>query len=545
MDESLNEDVISKLYEAIHKEILSEKAKVHMLLKQELNIDDPVVTDFIIDICKKCTKLDHFKLKLKEMDTGISDILARDMYNIISSEHLTIKQEDTYNDESGLSIPDKKVSWDDVKDVKSHTEPLQNLDDIPLLDKVYSGIVQKIAKFGCFVRILGIKDKRRDGLVHISELSTSRVSQPEDIVHVNQNVYVKVIKIQSNGKISLSMKTVDQTTGKELIPRGRTIEKVISKRKLTSPERWEIRQLIASGAASIDDYPQLKEEMSSIQSTTHESMEAEIEQDLEIEINTEDEPKFLKGQIVSERKYELPTITKVPKGSLNRTAMSGSQTMKEHREEKLKIKKDLEKTSHKSKQLDDPNSKVLSDSAFNARQLVASAWEKNRMREKVTYGKRTSLPMKLQRESLPVFKMRDQLIDAVRKNQFLVIVGETGSGKTTQLTQYFDEEGFTSNGMIGCTQPRRVAAVSVAKRVSEEMGCKLGQDVGYSIRFEDQTSPNTRIKYLTDGMLQREALLDPLMSRYSIILLDEAHERTIATDVLFALLKKASFTPKT
>lgn len=90
------------------------------------------------------------------------------------------------------------------------------------------------------------------------------------------------------------------------------------------------------------------------------------------------------------------------------------------------------------------------------------------------------------------------------------------------------------------TQPRRVAAESVARRVAEEVGCKIGREVGYTIRFENVTSDVTRIKYMTDGMLQQEALLDPILSKYSVIMLDEAHERTIATDVLFALLKKAA-----
>jgi ATP-dependent RNA helicase DHX8/PRP22 len=108
------------------------------------------------------------------------------------------------------------------------------------------------------------------------------------------------------------------------------------------------------------------------------------------------------------------------------------------------------------------------------------------------------------------------------------------------MTQYLAEDGYADRGRIGCTQPRRVAAMSVAKRVSEEVGCRLGQEVGYTIRFEDCTSPETRIKYMTDGMLQRECLVDPDVSQYSVIMLDEAHERTIATDVLFGLLKSTS-----
>lgn len=92
------------------------------------------------------------------------------------------------------------------------------------------------------------------------------------------------------------------------------------------------------------------------------------------------------------------------------------------------------------------------------------------------------------------------------------------------MTQYLAEEGFASRGIIGCTQPRRVAAMSVAKRVAEEVGCRLGHEVGYTIRFEDCTGPDTKIKYMTDGMLLRECLVDPMLMKYSVVILDEAHE---------------------
>ncbi|KKY22988.1 putative mrna splicing factor rna helicase [Phaeomoniella chlamydospora] len=142
------------------------------------------------------------------------------------------------------------------------------------------------------------------------------------------------------------------------------------------------------------------------------------------------------------------------------------------------------------------------------------------------------------RKSLPVYQYRDQLIEAIQEHQILIIVGETGSGKTTQLPQYLHEAGLTKGGLkVGCTQPRRVAAMSVAARVAEEMGVKLGNEVGYSIRFEDKTSDKTVLKYMTDGMLLRELLTDPELSAYSALMIDEAHERTVATDVAMGLLK--------
>ena len=120
----------------------------------------------------------------------------------------------------------------------------------------------------------------------------------------------------------------------------------------------------------------------------------------------------------------------------------------------------------------------------------------------------------------------------------MILQGETGSGKTTQVPQFLLEAGLCGDKNIACTQPRRVAAMSVAKRVSEEMDVQLGSTVGYTIRFEDKTSESTRLKYLTDGMLLRESMSDPLLSAYNVIVLDEAHERTLSTDILFGLLKE-------
>jgi pre-mRNA-splicing factor ATP-dependent RNA helicase DHX16 len=149
------------------------------------------------------------------------------------------------------------------------------------------------------------------------------------------------------------------------------------------------------------------------------------------------------------------------------------------------------------------------------------------------------------RKTLPVFAYREEIIAAVQEHQVLIIVGETGSGKTTQVPQYLYEAGLCDgNKKIGCTQPRRVAAMSVAARVAQEVGCKLGNEVGYSIRFEDCTTERTLLKYMTDGMLLREFLGEPDLASYSCMMLDEAHERTLHTDILFGLLKDiARFRP--
>lgn len=147
------------------------------------------------------------------------------------------------------------------------------------------------------------------------------------------------------------------------------------------------------------------------------------------------------------------------------------------------------------------------------------------------------------RLQLPVWEYKTKFVDLIYKHQVIVLVGETGSGKTTQIPQWcvdYVRQAYplTDQKIVGCTQPRRVAAMSVAQRVADELDVVLGSEVGYSIRFEDCTSDKTVMKYMTDGMLLREAMTDPLMERYGVILLDEAHERTLATDILIGVIKE-------
>jgi ATP-dependent RNA helicase DHX8/PRP22 len=141
---------------------------------------------------------------------------------------------------------------------------------------------------------------------------------------------------------------------------------------------------------------------------------------------------------------------------------------------------------------------------------------------------------------LPVEGFRSEIVAAIRANTFLICVGETGSGKTTKIPQYCLDYGLATDGhAVAITQPRRVAAITVANRVASERKGLIGDEVGYSVRFDDKTSRRTRIKYVTDGILVRELLFDPVLSAYSVIVLDEAHERSIHTDILFALAKAA------
>jgi ATP-dependent RNA helicase DHX8/PRP22 len=470
------------------------------------------------------------------------------------------------------------------EDEQFKNPPVQEIDDAPILYKVYEGQVSAVKEYGVFVNIpYGIKHehgKMPYGLVHVSALvEGQRVSDPSDLVTRGQWVKVKVIKLEPN-KIGLSMKEVDQETGRDLAPQARIQsgasgansaplgrgkneyglidDKVLvnegdmsrhsrkTKKRMTSPERWEIRQLIASGVVKASDYPDLDEDY---HAALNGEGEMELEEDVDIELR-EDEPPFLAGQTKQSLELSPIRVVKAPDGSMNRAAMSGATLAKDRRELRQQEAQDAA-AQEKSKvdlssQWQDPmvapdERKFASDIRGNRSNQVTDNipdWKKAIQGKEVLKGRRTDMTMKQQRESLPVYQFRSKLIEAVRANQLLIVVGDTGSGKTTQLTQYLAEAGFANDGLIGCTQPRRVAAMSVAKRVAEEVGCQLGEEVGYTIRFEDCTTSRTKIKYMTDGMLQREILMDPDLKRYSVIMLDEAHERTIATDVLFALLKK-------
>lgn len=448
--------------------------------------------------------------------------------------------------------------------------PPRTVDDAPQLYKVYDGHVTGIKDFGAFVNLHGIRGKV-DGLVHVSALvEGQRVSHPSDLLTKGQTVKVKVVKIEGT-RIGLSMKEVDQESGQDLAPQARiqsgantealgggggvdefVVKPIPSnfvpkrqKKRMTSPERWEIRQLIASGVAKASDYPDLEEDYNA---TLAGDGQLELEEDVDIEIRDE-EPPFLAGQTKQSLELSPIRIVKAPDGSLNRAAMAGTNLTKERKEirqQEAEAKDQEEKVDLQSQWQDpmaDPDKRKFASDLRHANQMAkktdtAPEWKRAVAPKDQPMGKRTNMTIKQQRESLPVYHFRSQLIQAVRDNQIMVVVGETGSGKTTQLTQYLAEAGFANEGIIGCTQPRRVAAMSVAKRVAEEVGCPVGQEVGYAIRFEDQTSPSTKIKYMTDGMLQRETIMDPDLKRYSVIMLDEAHERTINTDVLFGLLKK-------
>jgi len=140
-------------------------------------------------------------------------------------------------------------------------------------------------------------------------------------------------------------------------------------------------------------------------------------------------------------------------------------------------------------------------------------------------------------KDLPVYKQKEKILDALEKNQVIVVESPTGSGKTTQLPLILHEAGYTNYGMVGVTQPRRIAAVSVSEYIARQLGEKIPGLVGYKMRFEDETVFSTKLKIMTDGILLQEMKTDPMLNKYSVMMVDEAHERSLNIDFILGLLK--------
>ncbi|KAK9454281.1 pre-mRNA splicing factor ATP-dependent RNA helicase prp16 [Dipodascopsis uninucleata] len=310
--------------------------------------------------------------------------------------------------------------------------------------------------------------------------------------------------------------------------------------KQQDSEMWENNRLVTSGVSSANDFRQdfdADHDESRVHLIVHETV-----------------PSFLDGRSVFTKQREPVSAIRDPQSDMAVLSRKGSLLVRERRQQRERQRQAKEALSitgsaignvlgaNSNESGDHDGDSVLGG---NIRANLDSATSSNRfldhMKRKPDTGSSKfsqEKTIKEQRQFLPAFAVRQELLKVIRDNQVIIVIGETGSGKTTQLTQFLFEDGYGKYGMIGCTQPRRVAAMSVAKRVSEEMGVDLGGLVGYSIRFEDCTSPETVVKYMTDGILLRESLLEPELDKYSCIIMDEAHERALNTDVLMGLFKQ-------
>ncbi|KAG7292266.1 DEAH-box RNA helicase prp16 [Staphylotrichum longicolle] len=297
-------------------------------------------------------------------------------------------------------------------------------------------------------------------------------------------------------------------------------------------DAWETNRMLTSGVAQRRD------------------MGADFEDDQEgtrVHLLVHDlRPPFLDGRTVFTKQLEPVPAVRDAQSDMAVFSRKGSKVVRERRQQRERAKQAQEATNVAGTALGNLMG-VKDEDTDSARPIATEEEAKPQNTNKFSdHLKKSegassfsqSKTLREQREYLPAFAVREELLRVIRDNQVVIVIGETGSGKTTQLTQFLYEDGYGKTGMIGCTQPRRVAAMSVAKRVSEEMEVKLGSTVGYAIRFEDCTSKETVIKYMTDGVLLRESLNEPDLDRYSCVIMDEAHERALNTDVLMGLFKK-------
>jgi pre-mRNA-splicing factor ATP-dependent RNA helicase DHX38/PRP16 len=248
--------------------------------------------------------------------------------------------------------------------------------------------------------------------------------------------------------------------------------------------QWEENRLMTSGVVTRD----------------HVDTDFADESENKVQLLVHDmQPPFLDGRIVYTSQTEMVSVVKDPTSDMATVARKGSHLLHEVREQvdRNKMKNKFWEVSgskmgniigvEKKAEASDPAEVVNPDEAsVDYRENGRFADHLKGASDRVSHFARTR-SIKEQRQYLPVYTVRQDLLRTIRDHNVLVIVGETGSGKTTQLTQYMLEDGYCDMGIIACTQPRRVAAMSVAKRVSEEMGCELGDVVGYAIRFEDVT----------------------------------------------------------
>ncbi|XP_014497739.1 pre-mRNA-splicing factor ATP-dependent RNA helicase DEAH7 [Vigna radiata var. radiata] len=325
---------------------------------------------------------------------------------------------------------------------------------------------------------------------------------------------------------------------KRLVRRDGTKMSLAQSKKLSQltadNAQWEDRQLLRSGAVR----------------GTEVQTEFDDEEEHKVILLVHDtKPPFLDGRVVFTKQAEPIMPIKDPTSDMAIISRKGSTLVREIHEKQSMNKSrqrfwelagsklgDILGVEKTAEQIDADTAEVGEDGEIDFKEEAKFSQHLKKGEAVSDFAKSKTIAE--QRQYLPIFSVREELLQVVRENQVVVVVGETGSGKTTQLTQYLHEDGYTLSGIVGCTQPRRVAAMSVAKRVSEEMDTELGDKVGYAIRFEDVTGPSTIIKYMTDGVLLRETLKDSDLDKYRVIVMDEAHERSLNTDVLFGILKK-------
>ncbi|KAK3669820.1 DEAH-box RNA helicase prp16 [Recurvomyces mirabilis] len=316
---------------------------------------------------------------------------------------------------------------------------------------------------------------------------------------------------------------------RKVLVRQRVNPKYLQRQK--DNDAWEANRMLASSVAQTRDQ-------------AHDLLDDDDETRIHLLVH-DLKPPFLDGKTVFTKQLDPISAVRDPQSDMAVFSRKGSKVVQERRQRKERQKQAQEATGLAGTALgnivgakEEDTDAAVGPGQANGQHTKSSKFADSLKKHTGQSDFSRTKSSREQREYLPAFAVREELLRVVRDNQVTIVVGQTGSGKTTQLTQFLLEDGYAQHGMIGCTQPRRVAAMSVAKRVSEEMEVRLGSTVGYAIRFEDCTSKETSIKYMTDGVLLRECLTNPDLDQYSCIIMDEAHERALNTDVLMGLIKK-------
>ncbi|RYR51464.1 hypothetical protein Ahy_A06g026482 isoform A [Arachis hypogaea] len=319
-------------------------------------------------------------------------------------------------------------------------------------------------------------------------------------------------------EMRLPFKKKEAELAKRLTRRDETKMSLAQSKKLSQltadNAQWEDRQLLRSGAVR----------------GTEVQTEFDDEEERKVILLVHDtKPPFLDGRVVFTKQAEPIMPIKDPTSDMAIISGKGSTMVREICEKQSSNKSrqrsklcDILGVEKTAEQIDADTATVGEEGEINFKE--EAKFSQHLKKEEAVSDFAKSKNVAEQRQYLPIFSVRDDLLQVIRENQIVVV--------------YLHEDGYTIKGIVGCTQPRRVAAMSVAKRVSEEMETELGEKVGYAIRFENVTGPNTIIKYMTDGVLLRETLKDSDLDKYRVIVMDEAHERSLNTDVLFGILKK-------
>ncbi|OBZ79552.1 Pre-mRNA-splicing factor ATP-dependent RNA helicase prp22 [Grifola frondosa] len=497
-------------------EFLSLVAKITQEVDNYTGISDKTLAEFVISLHDDSKTLPGFKQKLKDIGANFPESFVENVNRLILNMHPKHKKRLAIDGKKiasaepgglddmekrkrmfpGLALTDQELQASVTKDVlmkevevmmsqfegvakktrprptkderspkrqrssrpHSHTSPLPHEIAVVVLQEeecaIYNGRITGLKEFGAFVQLEGIAG-RAEGMVHVSNIQQgARANSAAHLLRCGQSVKVKVMSVAEN-RIGLSMKDVDQATGRDLTPHLR----IKSETELAEEDQRQAAHgtnviplnsgLISSGAIDASGYPDLEEDFSNL------IARAEVEEELDVEIR-EEEPAFLVGQTKKTLELNPVKIIKAPDGSLNRAALAGASLAKERRElrqQEANEQADSEARDYSSPWLD-PMSKdsdriFAQDLRGNLRGQKAGEqpkWKEATFNKATTFGEITSLSIQDQRKNLPIYKLRDSLLQAIREHQVLIVVGDTGSGKTTQMTQYMAEDGLADRG---------------------------------------------------------------------------------------------------